>query len=825
MVRHRHLSTSVYRTLTCLAACLAALFIARPAAAQTQAVYRYQGNAFTLFSCGLTSNGLGTVLCSTPGPNSNTSYKTGDRVTASMAFDVPLPPNMPLQNVRTFAGFQLALSDGHQTVTTPITSGQAVVAEVATDAFGDIIQWNVFINTGGALNGGVSTQHFQSPTSPTCCHGDGGTLKGTPPGDLARNTNSPGQWSKVDAPVGTGGRNMLRSTPDIDFDGIRGGEGARRTLAWFIDTNGAGTTMTLGEIVPGGLKVGAHASTCWSILGTCSISAARGLAYRSLTNPGPAPLTLRMNAVLGGRFVGSGAQAAAGIYVLDTDAFQAAVEASGVSAAEFLLRGGDLLDFGTLRDGNLSLGRKVPGAIITSGFEVINFRVDEFGHEPLATGFFTLQPNQSVVIMFDLAVYASNGGQAAGIYGAAEFDHTLEPDANFFTDVNGNPVTGLILEGTPAPPVPPAASLVLGPSSATTPLGSTHSVTATVTTASGAPVTDAFVTFAIVSGPNAGSPGPIATDANGQAVFTYAGTTLGTDSIRASIGTLESNTVSNSWEVGPLDHIVITPSAATIAAGGAQDFTTQAFDAFNNSRGDVTAATTFSIGPDGSCANATCTATVAGAHTVTANHDGRLATAILTVLSQPDTCGIVVKPTTIKQGYLGQPYLQLLGATPSASYAFSVSNGALPPGLRLLTIAGVSTIIGIPTTPGSFTFTVTASSGSSCEGSRVYTMTLAPTVVPLLKCVVRNNNGSYTASFGYDNTTGAPVTIPIGSSNSFTPGNANRGQPTVFQAGLVNNAFNVTFKANGNNLAIWLLRGPDGVLRPVNITTALGCHQ
>jgi hypothetical protein len=197
---------------------------------------------------------------------------------------------------------------------------------------------------------------------------------------------------------------------------------------------------------------------------------------------------------------------------------------------------------------------------------------------------------------------------------------------------------------------------------------------------------------------------------------------------------------------------------------------------------------------------------------------------VLTVLAGTDTCGIVVNPTAMKQAQLGLAYLQLLGAQPSAHYAFSVSSGALPPGLRLLTIGGLTSIVGVPTTPGTFTFTVAARSSSACEGTRSYTMTLAPAVVPLLQCVIRNANGSYMASFGYDNSTGAPVTIPVGSSNYFTPGKADRGQTTLFQPGRVNNAFSVTFKSNGSNLAIWLLRGPDGVLRPVNVTSALGCR-
>ena len=100
-------------------------------------------------------------------------------------------------------------------------------------------------------------------------------------------------------------------------------------------------------------------------------------------------------------------------------------------------------------------------------------------------------------------------------------------------------------------------------------------------------------------------------------------------------------------------------------------------------------------------------------------------------------------------------------------------------------------------------------------------MTIAPTVAPLLNCVMRNANGAW---FGYDNTTGAAVTIPVGANNYFTPDPQNRGQVTTFQPGRVNNAFSVTFAATGSNLGSWLLKGPDGGLRPVNITTAtLGC--
>ena len=109
-------------------------------------------------------------------------------------------------------------------------------------------------------------------------------------------------------------------------------------------------------------------------------------------------------------------------------------------------------------------------------------------------------------------------------------------------------------------------------------------------------------------------------------------------------------------------------------------------------------------------------------------------------------------------------------------------------------------IAGFPTTPGTYTFTVTAKKKNSpCAAPRTYTVTVPPTVAPQLSCVVKTGPKQYTARFGYDNTTGAAVTIPVGGQNYFTPGTQNRGQRTVFQPGRVTNAFSVVFTVTGNS--------------------------
>jgi hypothetical protein len=86
------------------------------------------------------------------------------------------------------------------------------------------------------------------------------------------------------------------------------------------------------------------------------------------------------------------------------------------------------------------------------------------------------------------------------------------------------------------------------------------------------------------------------------------------------------------------------------------------------------------------------------------------------------------------------------------------------------------------------------------------TATPTPTapVRPVLECVVKHNNTSYTAYFGYKNENSVVVTIPVGTKNKFHPNPQDRGQTTTFQPGRQRKVFSVPF--NGSNL-VWTLDG------------------
>jgi hypothetical protein len=92
---------------------------------------------------------------------------------------------------------------------------------------------------------------------------------------------------------------------------------------------------------------------------------------------------------------------------------------------------------------------------------------------------------------------------------------------------------------------------------------------------------------------------------------------------------------------------------------------------------------------------------------------------------------ITVNPATLPPAVLGVFYSQTIsasGGTPPIT--FTISSGALPPGLTLSATSSTTAVIsGTPTTLGLFTFTITATDANGCPGSRTYSLQL-PTAPP-----------------------------------------------------------------------------------------------
>ncbi|MGH7767602.1 MAG: Ig-like domain-containing protein [Candidatus Binatia bacterium] len=123
------------------------------------------------------------------------------------------------------------------------------------------------------------------------------------------------------------------------------------------------------------------------------------------------------------------------------------------------------------------------------------------------------------------------------------------------------------------------SNIALSPATASNTVGAQHTVIASVTDRGGAPAPGTTVTFNVISGPNAGDNGTGATDANGQASFTYTGDGgVGTDQIRASFVTAAgdlrlSNIVTNDWTPVPNTPPVADPQSVTATEDAPKDIT------------------------------------------------------------------------------------------------------------------------------------------------------------------------------------------------------------------------------------------------------------
>ncbi len=93
---------------------------------------------------------------------------------------------------------------------------------------------------------------------------------------------------------------------------------------------------------------------------------------------------------------------------------------------------------------------------------------------------------------------------------------------------------------------------------------------------------------------------------------------------------------------------------------------------------------------------------------------------------------ITLNPLAPPPGFVGRPYSQTVTASGgTAPYRYTLTSGALPPGLTL-TLAGV--LSGTPTTLGPFNFTITATDANECTGLLAYTVVIAaaPAAIPTL---------------------------------------------------------------------------------------------
>jgi hypothetical protein len=184
----------------------------------------------------------------------------------------------------------------------------------------------------------------------------------------------------------------------------------------------------------------------------------------------------------------------------------------------------------------------------------------------------------------------------------------------------------------------------------------------------------------------------------------------------------------------------------------------------------------------------------AGPHTLTVTASdavGNTATASSTYTVDVTPPNIVITTPVANATYT-------IGTVLPASFACTD-----PGGSGVVSCVG-STPNGMPvdtSTTGNHTFSVTSVDATLNSSTVTLTYKVQPVqhLIPVVECVSNVTSSSYRAWFGYNNPNTIPITMAVGkSTNSFSPGAADRGQPTTFVPGRQVKVFSVLVSGTGN---------------------------
>ncbi|TMC52354.1 MAG: choice-of-anchor D domain-containing protein [Chloroflexi bacterium] len=322
----------------------------------------------------------------------------------------------------------------------------------------------------------------------------------------------------------------------------------------------------------------------------------------------------------------------------------------------------------------------------------------------------TVSPAQATIIAgagqaFSVEGFNSAGNDLGDLTGSASFsiqDATGSCAGATCTDtvagghtvvavVGGKPATAL-LTVTPGP----ADHITISPSSATITAGGSQSYTDRAFDAYGNDLGDVTQqsVFTLIT-PSYASPLPCP---NATCSTIYATQPLYGDSVQASYtpsGGGQLTSLSPLAVVpGPIDHLVISPTNDTIAAGVPVGYYLYSADVYGNRIADISGSAQFTITSPGTCNRFNCSSRTSGNYVVNATYSGRSISANLTVVPDFPTT-LVVSPATATaaagsgQVYSDQAYDEYgnsFGNETSAS-TFTAQNGACTANICTSTMA------------------------------------------------------------------------------------------------------------------------------------------
>lgn len=176
--------------------------------------------------------------------------------------------------------------------------------------------------------------------------------------------------------------------------------------------------------------------------------------------------------------------------------------------------------------------------------------------------------------------------------------------------------------------------------------------------------------------------------------------------------------------------------------------------------------------------NGNGTATIAGTPTQSgvfpltikaSNTDGAPTQSFILIVQPTGNCFNLINPATLPTGTVGEPYsTTILLFDGTSPFTFSLV-GSLPGGLNLDTTTG--TISGIPTTPGTFTFTIEVEDANGCLGAQNFTIIVnsqsctSPITITTTSLPVGTDGKSYSEQLAATGGTGTLTFALLGGTN------------------------------------------------------------
>jgi 5-hydroxyisourate hydrolase-like protein (transthyretin family) len=269
-------------------------------------------------------------------------------------------------------------------------------------------------------------------------------------------------------------------------------------------------------------------------------------------------------------------------------------------------------------------------------------------------------------------------------------------------------------------------TIAISPATDSNIVGSNVTLTATVTSASGAPVSGVGITWTKQSGPGSFVSTESTTDANGEAEAVITSSTAGTTVIRAALTASTSvfASATNVWTAVTAAYINVTPSSDTAAAGNTHTFTATVTDSIGTPLPGLGIAWTKVSGPGSFLITQTVTDDEGQAEAILFSNTTGTSTVRATVSSTG------ISDTASVQWFLPTP--TSINVTPSSSSGSRNTNHTLTATVRDQTgevMAGVVITWTIQSGPGTITTQQTTTNSSGQATAVITSATTGTTVV------------------------------------------------------------------------------------------------